>query len=386
MKRKFYDPLATVPETEMKKRENKQAKLRAAIRIQQHRAKLIDLFMTNFDLDQDVVFSELLEDPCSILNDQSKEDMQQLSDDIDSIINFCDEPKTSLALKEQRHANPEWKGTIGVSEDVYKNVMSMLQGKTLEELILTEKSIKKKLKSNEPVDTEYWIAILSELKIYKCRNDEDILNPYKISIHEVLISSTQNATNAGKDEQGTRSKVYEKINFPLEASYRFEDDGEATMEWYEREKRKIMLEDEEEFNVEYTEAPVIKYAWQKKYKSKKPIFFNKIIAKHDWNKYNLAHYTIDDPPPKQTFGYKFNVFYPDLVDKTQTPSYKIESNPKDDKTVIIRFVAGPPYEDVCFLIENEEWDYWYKKGFNCTFDRGVMKLHFNFRRYQYKRI
>ena len=32
--------------------------------------------------------------------------------------------------------------------------------------------------------------------------------------------------------------------------------------------------------------------------------------------YNRTHYDHDNPPPKTVQGYKFNIFYPDLIDKT----------------------------------------------------------------------
>jgi hypothetical protein len=40
------------------------------------------------------------------------------------------------------------------------------------------------------------------------------------------------------------------------------------------------------------------------------------------------------------------IFYPDLIDKTQAPSYRILPDPlsPDGTTSIIRFHAGPPYE------------------------------------------
>lgn len=43
-------------------------------------------------------------------------------------------------------------------------------------------------------------------------------------------------------------------------------------------------------------------------------------------------------------GYKFNIFYPDLIDKSQAPTYFIEKDPESNETVLIRFRAGPPYE------------------------------------------
>ena len=45
----------------------------------------------------------------------------------------------------------------------------------------------------------------------------------------------------------------------------------------------------------------------------------------EWNKYNQTHYDMDNPPPKIVQGYKFNIFYPDLIDKTKTPEYTLVS-------------------------------------------------------------
>lgn len=41
----------------------------------------------------------------------------------------------------------------------------------------------------------------------------------------------------------------------------------------------------------------------------------------EWNKYNQTHYDMDNPPPKIVQGYKFNIFYPDLINKGSTPQY-----------------------------------------------------------------
>jgi hypothetical protein len=83
-------------------------------------------------------------------------------------------------------------------------------------------------------------------------------------------------------------------------------------------------------------------------------------------------------------GYKFNIFYPDLLDRTRTPTFFIE--PSDtDEYVIIRFHGGPPYEDVAFKIVNREWDHGKKSGFRCSFDRGILQLFFNFKRYRYRK-
>ena len=97
----------------------------------------------------------------------------------------------------------------------------------------------------------------------------------------------------------------------------------------------------------------------------------------------------------------------DLIDKTKTPSYKVEKNVEDPNgdTCILRFHAGPPYEvstkwenvcyqqrltedtaqDVAFKIVNREWALAAKRGFKCIFDRDVLQLWFNFKRYRYRR-
>lgn len=45
----------------------------------------------------------------------------------------------------------------------------------------------------------------------------------------------------------------------------------------------------------------------------------------EWNKYNQTHYDMDNPPPKIVQGYKFNIFYPDLIDKQSTPEFTLVS-------------------------------------------------------------
>lgn len=126
------------------------------------------------------------------------------------------------------------------------------------------------------------------------------------------------------------------------------------------------------------------YLWQDKYRPRKPRYFNRVKTGYDWNKYNQAHYDHNNPPPKTVQGYKFNVFYPDLIDKSKAPEFYVEPADTPD-FCILRFHAGPPYEDVAFKIVNREWEFSRKRGFRSVFDRGVLQLHFNFKRYRYRR-
>ena len=103
----------------------------------------------------------------------------------------------------------------------------------------------------------------------------------------------------------------------------------------------------------------------------------------DWNKYNQTHYDYDNPPPKTIQGYKFAIMYPDLIDKTVTPTYHLEAADTPEYA-IIRFHSGPPYEDLAFKIVNKQWDTDRRNGFRCVFERGMLQLHVNFKRAWYR--
>lgn len=72
-------------------------------------------------------------------------------------------------------------------------------------------------------------------------------------------------------------------------------------------------------------------------------------------------------------GYKFNIFYPDLIDKSKAPTYHIKRIPEDPDTQMIVFTSGPPYEDIAFRIIRRPWEYSHRKGFKSNFDRGVLQ-------------
>lgn len=58
---------------------------------------------------------------------------------------------------------------------------------------------------------------------------------------------------------------------------------------------------------------------------------------------------------------QFNIFYPDLIDKSKAPTYRIVKEPGNDDTVLLWFTAGPPYEDIAFRVVNREWEYSHKR-------------------------
>jgi hypothetical protein len=62
-----------------------------------------------------------------------------------------------------------------------------------------------------------------------------------------------------------------------------------------------------------------------RYAPRKPKYFNRIHTGYEWNKYNQTHYDTENPPPKVVQGYKFNIFYPDLLDRSVPPTYRWEA-------------------------------------------------------------
>ncbi|XP_031416097.1 cactin [Clupea harengus] len=151
-----------------------------------------------------------------------------------------------------------------------------------------------------------------------------------------------------------------------------------------RRAKQGMGADEAQFSVEMPLTGKM-YLWADKYRPRKPRFFNRVHTGFEWNKYNQTHYDFDNPPPKIVQGYKFNIFYPDLIDKRSTPQYFLEPSPDNKDFGILRFHAGPPYEDIAFKIVNREWEYSHRHGFRCQFANGIFQLWFHFKRYRYRR-
>ena len=146
-------------------------------------------------------------------------------------------------------------------------------------------------------------------------------------------------------------------------------------EEFMKRARAGMNDEEAQFSVEVQLKPEASI-WSDKYKPRKPRFFNRVHTGFEWNKYNQTDYDVDNPPPKVVQWYKFNIFYPDLIDKSKIPQYKVI--PCEDKNfATIRFSAGTPYEDIAFKIVNREWEHSYKRGFRCQFQNNILQLWFH---------
>ena len=327
-------------------------------------------------------------------------------------------------------ANPGGRAVSSVSSDID----CLLRPKSLEELEALEAQINRKLDSNEPVDTDYWEQLLSNLLVWKAKAKlrrvyQSVLDSRSKQATtqndagaealrkgpEPLMDGLKSASGGGsstveihmKQQQQRKAAHGDTIqtsqNHSEAPPSRFaavpnEDFSQATKALYEKEVARGIGENEEVFAGEEDVDTKSKALWSGKYRPRKPRYFNRVQMGYEWNKYNQTHYDHDNPPPKVVQGYKFNIFYPDLIDKTKAPTYKIEREDGrkkgqtfapagEEDTCLIRFISGPPYEDVAFRIVDKEWDYSAKRerGFRSSFDKGILQLHFQFKKVFYRK-
>lgn len=118
---------------------------------------------------------------------------------------------------------------------------------------------------------------------------------------------------------------------------------------------------------------------------RKPRYFNRVISGYEWNRYNQTHYDFQNPPPKVVQGYKFTIFYPDLLDVSKPPTFTVLPDESSHETVILKFISSAPYEDIAFRIVNEKWDMTRRSGFRYVFERGILRLYFNLKRDRYRK-
>ncbi|KAL4673825.1 hypothetical protein H8959_017759 [Pygathrix nigripes] len=201
--------------------------------------------------------------------------------------------------------------------------------------------------------------------------DED-LQRLQLSRQQLQVTDTSGLPCQAGREARTQGEAEARVNTVPPAG----DASESAEDIFFRRAKEGMGQDEAQFSA---------YLWADKYRPRKPRFFNRVHTGFEWNKYNQTHYDFDNPPPKIVQGYKFNIFYPDLIDKRSTPEYFLEACPDNKDFAILRFHAGPPYEDIAFKIVNREWEYSHRHGFRCQFANGIFQLWFHFKRYRYRR-
>lgn len=385
-----------------------QAKRRAEIRIKEGRAKPIDVLAINMQLAEnpemlDQGFEVDTDEPYLLFEELSLPDVQELHKDIQMYLALEKNPDTvqfweALLVVADSYLSKLTSDSSatesGVSEAVHQDIDNMLSDKTYDQLSVLQEQITNKLKSGGPVDVEYWETLLKALTVWKAkarlramhqemlRTRLEQLRLKREREHEEAVEKGKDKADEGEEAERTKKVISLKDAWKRRDEEKSDAVNDETL--YQHEMRKGFEEDEEIFQEEMALASK-NYNWSDKYRPRKPRYFNRVHTGFEWNKYNQTHYDPDNPPPKVVQGYKFNIFYPDLIDKTKAPTYKIIKDPNDPDTVIIKFIAGPPYEDVAFRIVNKEWEMSHRKGFKCVFDRGVLQLHLNFKRFWYRR-
>ncbi|KAI9717870.1 MAG: hypothetical protein M1812_004397 [Candelaria pacifica] len=495
----------------------KQTKKKAEIRVKEGRAKPIDWLAvtlrvidpTRDPLDEEIADSELdFVDPDGVFEGLNDTQLLGLEKDIDIYIQLETNRSNSefwttmkIICKDRRQKSkitaPEGRAVSTVSSDIDR----LLGPKSYEELEVLEQQITRKVRSNEPIDVDYWEQLLRSLTVWKAKaklkkvyqsvieNRMELLRAQQQEEAEVVqrklesilggpktaVEDTEQAHSTHplatrhtdvvlpvpysremdpepllklRAEDKVLELVDEKIFLQKVVCYysnwlrmsqkslnhivktadrrrilklgfvpmrqrnvekpsaalapkpaepavpgasRFaailnEDFSQATKALYDREVARGVDEDEEIFAGEEEVLTATKPQWASKYRPRKPRYFNRVQMGYEWNKYNQTHYDHDNPPPKVVQGYKFNIFYPDLIDKVKAPTYRIEREngrkrgqsfapAGEEDTCLIRFIAGPPYEDLAFRIVDKEWDYSAKRerGFRSSFDK--VQLH-----------
>lgn len=242
------------------------------------------------------------------------------------------------------------------------------------------------LKYSRSLDPEPLLKLRAEDKGTDTIDEKDFMEKLALERQRVVKLRYVPLRQAQSDKKALVAAL-KTTEAPTSGASRFaaipnEDFSSATKALYEREVARGVQEDEEIFAGEEDLSSSSKPQWASKYRPRKPRYFNRVQMGYEWNKYNQTHYDHDNPPPKVVQGYKFNVFYPDLIDKTKAPTYRIEREngrkrgesfapAGEEDTCLIRFISGPPYEDLAFRIVDKEWDYSAKRerGFRSSFDK-----------------
>lgn len=294
---------------------------------------------------------------------------------------------------------------------VEADVKRIFAQKTAPELEQLNKEILVGVHNGSRADVEYWEAVAAEALLEAARivvrdryaeiltRQLDILNELQ---DEISTSEEQARSGRGTDGRVTegsdfrflssasgvgRIKTTDNDNDRAQLGTGGDVDSSAvSLEMERSEAEKFIPGDAEEKMAKTDEValPGRDYHWKDEYRPRKPRYFNRVRLGYDWNKYNSTHYDFDNPPPKLVLGYKFNIFYPDLVDKASTPKYFIEKCDEPGYSVL-RFHVGPPYEDIAFKVVSKQWETNQRSGFRCIFERGVLQLHFNLKRHWYRR-
>ncbi len=247
------------------------------------------------DNDEDVEIS--IPTPDAVLEGCGEVQLEQLEKDIESFKTLettkrnLDYWRALLALCNDRREKLKPKGPEGRAvNSVAGDVDKILGPKSYEQLEALEKQIKSKLQSDEPIDTDYWEALLKSLLVWKAKAKlkkvyEDIKQarmdllrqryPEKAAALESRAQPTATPRNAAAASVATvkpatgLSAPAGSSTAPPPGTARFassgnEDFSHATKALYEREVARGVGEDEEIFAAEEAVSSAVapQWSWQ----------------------------------------------------------------------------------------------------------------------------
>eukprot|EP00607_Mallomonas_marina_P001968 CAMPEP_0182428010 /NCGR_PEP_ID=MMETSP1167-20130531/20951_1 /TAXON_ID=2988 /ORGANISM="Mallomonas Sp, Strain CCMP3275" /LENGTH=496 /DNA_ID=CAMNT_0024610633 /DNA_START=57 /DNA_END=1544 /DNA_ORIENTATION=- len=365
-----------------------QTRVRSKIRLIEKREQPIDILAKNIlqiesanDPDQNesdlsdklAALDVEIRDPVEIINEVHPNELGKLQSDVENYLQLEQRKKGIyidfwMALLDVVSAERKKYNTSHIStlhKSVAKEAQDLFRGKSSVELTRLVDDILKSLREGRRSDVEYWEHMISEVRIecsrMRLREIHQSLLKKQLDVLRIWREREQEKKEKRHDDEEDGERERESIDLqPDEREKerereRKKDDSAESLEMLSVEQQRGLGESEEHMpgNDEIA-LPGSTYWWQDKYRPRKPRYFNRVRTGYDWNKYNQTHYDHDNPPPKTIQGYKFNIFYPDLIDKLKTPQYFVEAS-DDPEFAILRFHSGPPYEDIAFKIVNREW-------------------------------
>eukprot|EP01080_Neovahlkampfia_damariscottae_P012114 gene12114-5606_t len=362
----------------------KQAKLRSKIRLKEKRAKPIDLILYSlsfiekkekFSLTEETTkeFSIYEKEIYKILLGLKLEELEEMKEDIilySTYDQYSDFWKALLKLCEYQMKVLNQKiDKSFIQKEILEEILGDMNQMNYKELIDLENDVKYNLENNDVgLDMEFWDIILQEIELSKSKA---LLNDYHQKIQEAYKRD-----NTVIKKEPIESQLDKTTNNSLIT--------ENSLNEKEMLQRVTSYEETGDFYFA-DEIPISSlYSWEKDIEPIKPKYSNRVCYGTDYEKLK-QYYDSDLPPEKYITGYKFHIFYPDLIDVREPPTFFLDNESEDVEKCTIRFMGSAPYTDLAFEVQNRVWERSYKKGFLATFDKGMLVLHFGFKKKDYRR-
>jgi hypothetical protein len=332
------------------------------------------------------------------MEDLSQDEIQELIPDIDTFLQLSNKSKDEhkkywesilvIATDKRRKHNMRTTGAA-IHRSIFDDVERLIHNKSSSELDSLQIDIEKNIKDGNVADRSYWEEIglqvtLERAKTYVMKHHKNILHQVTELLNNMKDKSNNDEGYAEEKEGYPIESISSSLTPALDLPDNIGNDETINEKYIDASSQELDADEEKMGRTDEVTLPGKTYHWGDKYRPRKPRYFNRVRTGWEWNKYNQTHYDHDNPPPKTVQGYKFAIFYPDLIDKTITPKYYLEASDHPE-FAILRFHAGPPYEDIAFRIVNRQWDTDRRSGFRSVFERGILQLHFNFKRHWYRR-